>query len=144
MEGPTPVSALIHAATMVTAGVYLVARMYPLFLADTSGRPDGRGLGRRRSPPSRRDDRDGAVRHQADHGVLDGLAARVHVRGLGVLTTTGGVFHVLTHAFFKATLFLCVRRRDARLRGQLDLRKLSGRVEGPRAGDRRSRCSSAA
>ncbi|MBN8644281.1 MAG: NADH-quinone oxidoreductase subunit L [Planctomycetes bacterium] len=127
MEGPTPVSALIHAATMVTAGVYLIARMYPLFLADQH--------------------------HVALNvvawtgGITALLAATIGMAqfdikrimaystvsqlgymfaGLGVLTSTGAAFHVFTHAFFKATLFLSCGAVMHGFAGQLDLRKLSG------------------
>ena len=81
MEGPTPVSALIHAATMVTAGVYMVARSNPIFnrapealmaVADhRNADGDLRGVDRHR-----------ADRHQEGAGVLDHFAARLHVHGL--------------------------------------------------------------
>ena len=87
MEGPTPISALIHAATMVTAGIFMVARMSPLFeLSDTALSVDAR---------DRRDH--GAVhglprhhpeRHQARRRLLDAVAARLHdgrARRLGLL-----------------------------------------------------------
>jgi NADH-quinone oxidoreductase subunit L len=107
MEGPTPVSALIHAATMVAAGVYLVARMYPVYLADPSGV---------------------ALQVVAYIGAFTAfLAATIGLAqndikrilaystisqlgymmmSLGVFGYVAAVFHLMTHAFFKANLFL--------------------------------------
>jgi NADH-quinone oxidoreductase subunit L len=107
MEGPTPVSALIHAATMVAAGVYLVARAYPLFLL---------------SPGHE------ALTIVAYVGGITALAAATMgvveddlkrvlaystmsqlgymMLGLGVLGYSAGMFHLITHAVFKALLFL--------------------------------------
>ena len=78
MEGPTPVSALIHAATMVTAGVFMVARLSPLFEQAPAAllRHDHR----RHDLLLRRDDRLRADRHQARRRLFDLLAARLHVR----------------------------------------------------------------
>lgn len=127
MEGPTPVSALIHAATMVTAGVYLIARMFPVFLMD----PDLHALH--------------AVAWIGTFTAL--LAATIGMAqfdikrimaystvsqlgfmfaGIGFLTTTGAAYHVFTHAFFKATLFLACGAVMHGFAGQLDLRRLSG------------------
>jgi NADH-quinone oxidoreductase subunit L len=107
MEGPTPVSALIHAATMVAAGVYLVARMYPVYLADTTGT---------------------ALHVVAYVGAFTALFAATigiaqndikrvlaystisqlgyMIMSLGVFGYTAALFHLMTHAFFKAQLFL--------------------------------------
>lgn len=112
MEGPTPVSALIHAATMVAAGVFLVARVYPLMAADLV-RPEvplhaltvvaftGAATALL-----------GALVAVAQHDIKRILAfSTVSQLGymmlaVGVGSWTAAVFHLLTHAFFKALLFL--------------------------------------
>jgi NADH-quinone oxidoreductase subunit L len=125
MEGPTPVSALIHAATMVTAGVYMIARLMPVFLLNPSALTTVAVVG----------------------GITAVFAATIALcqydikriwaystlsqlgymfLGVGVLGTTGAVFHLFTHAFFKALLFLTAGSVMHALAGQLDLRKMSG------------------
>jgi NADH-quinone oxidoreductase subunit L len=131
MEGPTPVSALIHAATMVTAGVYLIARTYPLFLASEHALPIVAWVGTITAFLA-------ATIGMAQFDIKRIMAYSTVSQlgymfaGLGVLTPTGGVYHVLTHAFFKALLFLCCGAVMHGFAGQLDLRKLSGlrRVKG--------------
>jgi len=125
MEGPTPVSALIHAATMVTAGVYLIARMYPLFLASEHALPIVAWIGTITAILA-------ATIGMAQFDIKRIMAYSTVSQlgymfaGLGVLTPTGGVYHVLTHAFFKALLFLCCGAVMHGFAGQLDLRRLSG------------------
>src|SRR5438309_9848015 len=107
MEGPTPVSALIHAATMVAAGVYLVARTYPLFLLSQGHQalPFVAYVG------------GFTALFAATMGVVEDDIKRVLAystvsqlgymfMGLGVLTYSAGMFHLLTHASLKALLFL--------------------------------------
>ncbi|MGQ9697768.1 MAG: NADH-quinone oxidoreductase subunit 5 family protein, partial [Armatimonadota bacterium] len=119
MEGPTPVSALIHAATMVAAGVYLVARTYPLFWPEGHNPPViahlfGAGVTAPFVVATI-----GAVTAlmAAMIGVVQNDIKRVlaystvsqlgyMVMGLGVGGLAAGMFHLFTHAFFKALLFL--------------------------------------
>ena len=127
MEGPTPVSALIHAATMVTAGVYLVARFSPLFLQDPdlialtvvtwSGTITA--LWAATIAMAQFD-----IKRIMGYSTVSQLGYMF--AGIGMLSATGGVFHVVTHAFFKATLFLACGAVMHGFAGQLDMRKLSG------------------
>jgi NADH-quinone oxidoreductase subunit L len=125
MEGPTPVSALIHAATMVTAGVYLIARMYPLF---------------EHAPAA------------ADVGAIVGcltlvIAATIAlvvtdlkrviaystmsqigymVMGVSIFAYSSGLFHLMTHAFFKALLFMAAGSVIAAMAGEQNMDRMGG------------------
>jgi NADH-quinone oxidoreductase subunit L len=125
MEGPTPVSALIHAATMVTAGVYLIARMHPLF---------------EQAPTA------------ADVGAIGGCLTLLLAATIGLVVTdlkrviaystmsqigymimavssaayAAGMFHLMTHAFFKALLFMAAGSVIAAMAGIQDLDRMSG------------------
>jgi NADH-quinone oxidoreductase subunit L len=125
MEGPTPVSALIHAATMVTAGVYLIARMHPLF---------------EQAPAA------------ADVGAIVGCLTLIIAATIGLVVTdlkrviaystmsqigymimgvssfayTAGLFHLMTHAFFKALLFMAAGSIIAAMAGQQNLDRMGG------------------
>jgi NADH-quinone oxidoreductase subunit L len=125
MEGPTPVSALIHAATMVTAGVYLIARMHPFF---------------EQAPAA------------ADVGAILGCATLLMAATIGLVVTdlkrviaystmsqigymimavcsaayVAGLFHLMTHAFFKALLFMAAGSVIAAMAGEQNLDKMGG------------------
>ena len=125
MEGPTPVSALIHAATMVTAGVYLIARMHPLF---------------EQAPIA------------ADAGAIIGCLTLLIAATIGLVVTdlkrviaystmsqigymvmavssaayAAGMFHLMTHAFFKALLFMAAGSVIAAMAGIQNLDRMSG------------------
>ena len=125
MEGPTPVSALIHAATMVTAGVYLIARTYPLFQLDHFALPTVAWVGGLTALLA-------ATIGMAQYDIKRIMAYSTVSQlgymflGLGVLSSYGAAYHVFTHAFFKAVLFLTCGAIMHGFAGQLDLRKLSG------------------
>ncbi|HXE99409.1 MAG TPA: NADH-quinone oxidoreductase subunit L [Solirubrobacterales bacterium] len=125
MEGPTPVSALIHAATMVTAGVYLIARMHPLFLEAPTA---------------------------ADISAFLGLATLIFaatvalavtdlkriiaystisqigymVMGVSIGAYAAGLFHLMSHAFFKALLFMAAGSVIAAMAGTQNIDRMSG------------------
>ncbi len=125
MAGPTPVSALIHAATMVTAGVYMVARMHAVYLL---------------AP--------GALAIVAATGALTALFAAIigfaqndfkkvlaystvsqlgfMFVGVGTGNFEGGIFHLYTHAFFKAGLFLCAGSVMHAMSGSGDITQMGG------------------
>ena len=107
MEGPTPVSALIHAATMVAAGVYLVARLFLLFFASPGHEAltvvawvGGITALMAATIAVVQDD----IKRVLAYSTISQLGYMM--LGLGVLGYTAGVFHLMTHAFFKALLFL--------------------------------------
>jgi NADH-quinone oxidoreductase subunit L len=125
MEGPTPVSALIHAATMVTAGVYLIARTHPIFEQARTIELIGAGLG-------------------AVTLLFAGLVALVQTDikrviaystmsqigymflGAGIGAYANGMFHLMTHAFFKALLFMAAGLVIHALGGEQDIRNMGG------------------
>ncbi|WP_407307666.1 NADH-quinone oxidoreductase subunit L [Desulfosporosinus sp. SB140] len=105
MEGPTPVSALIHAATMVVAGVYLVAKMYFLFAASPAALQFVAGIGAftaifAASIAIAQDD----IKRILAYSTLSQLGYMIFALGVGAYS--GSMFHLMTHAFFKALMFL--------------------------------------
>lgn len=125
MEGPTPISALIHAATMVTAGIYLVARMSPLFEYSTTALSVVLIVG-------------------ASGALFLGLVALVQydikrvvaystlsqlgymMAALGASAYSAGLFHLFTHACFKALLFLAAGSVILALHHEQDMRRMGG------------------
>jgi NAD(P)H-quinone oxidoreductase subunit 5 len=106
MEGPTPISALIHAATMVAAGVFLIARMYPVFEGIPSAMNVIAYTGAFTAFL-------GATIAITQNDIKKGLAYSTvsqlgyMVMAMGVGAYGAGLFHLMTHAYFKAMLFLC-------------------------------------
>src|SRR5439155_9806317 len=103
MEGPTPVSALIHAATMVAAGVYLVARLFPILTPDAKlfiAIIGATTLTMAALIAVAQTD----IKRVLAYSTLSQLGYMILALGLG--SWVGGLFHLITHAFFKALLFL--------------------------------------
>jgi NADH-quinone oxidoreductase subunit L len=125
MEGPTPVSALIHAATMVTAGIYMVARTHTIF--DRS--PYALGvvaiIGAATAIFAACI---GMVQHDIKRVLAYSTVSQLGYMFLacGVGAYTAGIFHLLTHAFFKALLFLAAGSVIHAISGEQDMRKMGG------------------
>jgi NADH-quinone oxidoreductase subunit L len=125
MEGPTPVSALIHAATMVTAGVYLVARCAPLWNANSDAQLLVGTIGGITALL-------GAILGMAQWDIKRILAYSTMsqigymIMGVGVGAYEGGVAHFFTHAFFKAQLFLGSGLIIHALANEQDVRRMGG------------------
>jgi NADH-quinone oxidoreductase subunit L len=125
MAGPTPVSALIHAATMVTAGVYMVARCNVLFRLSPDAMAVVAVIGAATALLA-------AVIGLAQNDIKKVLAySTVSQLGYmflacGVGSFVAGMFHVMTHAFFKACLFLGAGSVMHAMSGELDMRKMGG------------------
>ena len=125
MAGPTPVSALIHAATMVTAGVYLTARMYPLYAAAPVAQAAVAWVGGLSALM-------GALVACGQTDIKRVLAYSTMSQigymllGVGVAAEAAGVFHFFTQAFFKALLFLAAGLVIHRLGGEQDMTRMGG------------------
>jgi NADH-quinone oxidoreductase subunit L len=107
MEGPTPVSALIHAATMVTAGVYLIARMHPLFEQSVAAADVGTIIGAVTLFVAATI---GMVVTDLKRVIAYSTMSQIGYMIMGVSSGAyvAGLFHLMTHAFFKALLFMSV------------------------------------
>jgi NADH-quinone oxidoreductase subunit L len=125
MEGPTPVSALIHAATMVTAGVFLVARMSPLFelsqtalivvtLVGTVTAFFAASVGLVQND----------IKRVIAYSTCSQLGYMFVALGMGAYGA--GIFHLFTHAFFKALLFLCAGSVIHAVSDEQDMRNMGG------------------
>jgi NADH-quinone oxidoreductase subunit L len=125
MEGPTPVSALIHAATMVTAGVFLVARCNAIFSLSETAMTTVALVGAitclfAATIALVQND----IKRIIAYSTISQLGYMFLACGVGAYTA--GVFHLYTHAFFKALLFLCAGSVMHAMSGELDLQKMGG------------------
>jgi NADH-quinone oxidoreductase subunit L len=125
MEGPTPISALIHAATMVTAGIFMVARMSPLFELSESALSFVLIIG---STTAFFMGLIGIVSNDIKRVVAYSTLSQLGYMtvALGVSAYGAGIFHLMTHAFFKALLFLAAGSVIIALHHEQDMRKMGG------------------
>ncbi|MGD8742873.1 MAG: NADH-quinone oxidoreductase subunit L [Granulosicoccaceae bacterium] len=125
MEGPTPISALIHAATMVTAGIFMVARMSPLYELSTTalsfilviGAITALFMGFL-----------GLIQNDIKRVVAYSTLSQLGYMtvALGASAYAAGIFHLMTHAFFKALLFLAAGSVIIGMHHEQDIRKMGG------------------
>ena len=125
MEGPTPISALIHAATMVTAGVFMVARLSQIFslspvAMDVIAVVGGITALFAATIALAQND----IKRIVAYSTVSQLGYMMMACGLGAYVS--GIFHLLTHGAFKALLFLCCGSVIHALSGEQDLRKMGG------------------
>ena len=125
MEGPTPVSALIHAATMVTAGVYLVARCHTLFDRSPLALTVVAVIGALTALLAASI---GMVQHDIKRVLAYSTISQLGYMFLacGVAAYSAAIFHLVTHAFFKALLFLAAGSVIHALSGEQDMRVMGG------------------
>ena len=125
MEGPTPISALIHAATMVTAGVFMLARMSPLFEISTSALSFVFIIG---SITAISTGLLGLVQNYNKRVIAYSTLSQLGymVVAAGVSAYSASLFHLMTHAFFKALLFLAAGSVIVALHHEQDIRKMGG------------------
>ena len=125
MEGPTPVSALIHAATMVTAGVYMVARSNPIFDRAPDARMAVAVIGTLTAIFAASI---GLVQTDIKKVLAYSTVSQLGYMfmGCGVAAYSAGIFHLMTHAFFKGCLFLCSGSIIHGLGGEQDMRYMGG------------------
>jgi NADH-quinone oxidoreductase subunit L len=127
MEGPTPVSALIHAATMVTAGVYLIARANPIFDLTPTGQTVVCAVGAITLMIGcivgcAKDD----IKRVLAYSTVSQIGYMFLAVGLGGPAYAIGIFHLLTHGFFKAGMFLGAGSVMHGMNDQVDIRRFGG------------------
>jgi NADH-quinone oxidoreductase subunit L len=125
MEGPTPVSALIHAATMVTAGIYMVARCHVLFDKAPAALMVVAIIGAATALMAATI---GMVQHDIKRVLAYSTVSQLGYMFLacGVGAYSAGIFHLMTHAFFKALLFLAAGSVIHAMNGEQDMRVMGG------------------
>ena len=125
MEGPTPISALIHAATMVTAGIFMVARMSPLFELSQTALNFVLFIG---ATTAFFTGLIGIVQNDIKRVVAYSTLSQLGYMtvALGVSAYSAAVFHLMTHAFFKALLFLGAGSVIIAMHHEQDMRKMGG------------------
>jgi NADH-quinone oxidoreductase subunit L len=125
MEGPTPVSSLIHAATMVTAGVYLIARMHPLFELAPAAQDVGASVGALTllvagTIALTQTD----IKRVIAYSTMSQIGYMI--MGVSVGAYAAGLFHLMTHAFFKALLFMAAGSIIGAMSGEQSLDRMGG------------------
>jgi NADH-quinone oxidoreductase subunit L len=125
MEGPTPVSALIHTATMVTAGVYLIARMHPLFELAPAAQDVGAVIGAATlliagTIALTQTD----IKRVIAYSTMSQIGYMI--MGVSVGAYAAGLFHLMTHAFFKALLFMAAGSIIGAMAGEQSLDRMGG------------------